>query len=79
MTEIDRRDDMKPQENLHDNFADPLNRTYPIITESQIRVAWRYINNPDNTPQYDSNELEAIKARIIQAAQKENIDLDLEN
>jgi hypothetical protein len=81
MTETERSEDMKPHENppLDEKFADPINKTYPIITESQIRAAWRYINNTDNTSQYDNNELEVIKQRIIQAAQKYNIDLDSEN
>ena len=60
-------------------FADALNKTFPIATEADIHSSWRYINNPDNTAHYNSDDIEAIKARIQQAAQQHRIDLSLVN
>jgi len=80
MQEIDRRLSGKPEgdQYVEGQFADPINKTYPIASESHIRSAWRYINNSNNTTQYDNEELETIKARIRYAANQNNIDLDAE-
>ena len=83
MEEIDRYEPINPQEDgdlLNEGlFANPINKTFPIATESDIRSSWRYINNPDNTAQYDSHEIEMMKDRIKQAAMQHRIDLNLEN
>src|SRR5680860_273569 len=48
MTRIDRRDDVNPKEGLQEHgdvqFADPVNRKYPIDSEEHVRAAWSYIN-----------------------------------
>ncbi len=79
MTKIDRRDDVKPQEGKRKygdvEFADPVNKKYPIDTEEHIRAAWSYINHKDNAAKYDKDEVKTIKNRIKRAAKKHGIEI----
>ncbi len=79
MTKIDRRDDVKPQEGKRKygdvEFADPVNKKYPIDTEEHIRAAWSYINHKDNAAKYDRDEVKTIKNRINRAAKKHGIEI----
>lgn len=79
-SKIDRRDDVNPEQGTRDygsvEFADPVNKKYPIDTEKHIRAAWSYINHKDNAAKYDKDEVETIKKRIIQAAKKQDIAID---
>ncbi len=79
MTKIDRRDDVKPQEGKRKygdvEFADPVNKKYPIDTEEHIRAAWSYINHKDNAAKYDRDEVKTIKNRIKRAAKKHGIEI----
>ena len=78
-TKIDRRDDVNPEEGERKygdvSFADTTNNKYPIDTPEHIRAAWSYIHHKDNASEYDSDELELIKNRIRQAAEKHNIEI----
>lgn len=79
MTKIDRRDDVKPQQGKRKygdvEFADPVNKKYPIDTEEHIRAAWSYINHKDNAAKYDKDEVKTIKNRIKRAAKKHGIEI----
>lgn len=80
MAKIERRDDVNPERGEHEygdvEFADPVNNKYPIDTDTHIRAAWSYINHKDNAAEYDKDEVETIKNRIIKAAKKHGIDID---
>lgn len=79
-SKIDRRDDVNPEQGKREygsvEFADPVNKKYPIDTEKHIRAAWSYINHKDNAAKYDKDEVETIKKRIIQAAKQHDIAID---
>lgn len=79
MTKIDRRDDVKPAEGKRKygdvEFADPVNKKYPIDTDEHIRAAWSYINHKDNAAKYDSDEVKSIKNRIKRAAKQHDIEI----
>jgi len=80
MPAIDRREDVSPKEGLHEygdvEFADPVNKKYPIDTDKHIRAAWSYINHEDNAAKYDQDEVKQIKDRIKRAARKHDIEID---
>jgi len=80
MPAIDRREDVSPKEGLHEygdvEFADPVNKKYPIDTDKHIRAAWSYINHEDNAAKYDKDEVKQIKDRIKRAARKHDIEID---
>ena len=80
MTKIDRRDDVSPKEGEREygdvEFADPVNKKYPIDTDAHVRAAWSYINHKDNAAKYDGDEVELIKKRIMKAAKKRDIEID---
>lgn len=80
MTTIKRRDDVNPEQGVRDygdvEFADPVNKKYPIDTEKHIRAAWSYINHKDNAAEYDKDEAEQIRNRIKRAARKHDIEID---
>lgn len=48
-------------------FADEKNKKYPIDTDAHIRAAWNYINKEKNSSKYSSEEVKAIKAKIVSA------------
>ena len=77
---IDEREDVNPESGEHKygnvEFADPTNNKYPIDTPEHIRAAWNYINHKDNAAKYDQDEVELIKKRIKNAAQKHDIKID---
>jgi phage head maturation protease len=56
-------------------FADPKNKKYPIGSAKEIRAAWSYIHMPKNQEGYTSEEVEAIKDKIVEAW-KAKIDKD---
>jgi hypothetical protein len=76
---IDKRDDVNPEEGEHKygdvQFADPVNKKYPIDSESHVRAAWSYINHPDNAAKYDKDDVQTIKNRIKRAAKKFDIEI----
>lgn len=79
-SKIDRRDDVNPERGKREygsvEFADPVNKKYPIDTEKHIRAAWSYINHKDDAAKYDKDEVETIKKRIMQAAKTHDIQID---
>ena len=78
-TRIDRRDDVNPSAGEHKyddvTFADPTNNKYPIDSPVHVRAAWSYINHAVNASKYDLDEVETIKGRIKQAAQKHGVEI----
>jgi hypothetical protein len=78
-TKIDRRDDVNPEEGLHEygdvEFADSTNHKYPIDSPEHVRTAWSYINQKDNAAKYDADEVTSIKNRIKQAAKKHGVEI----
>jgi hypothetical protein len=79
-TRIDRREDVSPKEGQHKygdvEFADPVNKKYPIDTAEHVRAAWSYINHQDNAAKYDRDEVKTIKERIKRAAKKQGVEID---
>ncbi|HMA33031.1 MAG TPA: DUF6582 domain-containing protein [Chloroflexia bacterium] len=57
-------------------FADPVNKKYPIDTEEHVRAAWSYINHQDNAAKYDAHDVAQIKDRIRRAAKKHGVAID---
>jgi hypothetical protein len=68
---VEKRDDVYPERGLHEygnvDFADPVNKKYPIDNEEHIRAAWSYIHMPRNYEKYSQNDIKTIENRIIQA------------
>lgn len=60
-------------------YADPENGKYPIDTAEHVRAAWDYINRRRNADEYSADELSKIKDRIIRAADKFGVHLDVGN
>src|SRR5262245_19927569 len=79
---IDRRDDVRPEEGEHKygdvEFADPVNKKYPIDSAEHVRAAWSYINHKDNAAKYDRDEVGLIKQRIKRAARKYGVEIEQE-
>ncbi len=79
-TKIDRRDDVSPKEGEREygdvEFADPVNKKYPIDTEQHVRAAWSYINHKENAAKYDADEVKQIKERIKRAAKKHGVEIE---
>jgi hypothetical protein len=77
---IDRRDDVRPQEGERKygdvEFADPVNKKYPIDSAEHVRAAWSYINHKDNAAKYDRDEVALIKQRIRRAARKHSVEIE---
>ena len=78
-TRIDRREDVSPKEGRHKygdvEFADPVNKKYPIDTAEHVRAAWSYINHHDNAAKYERDEVKTIKDRIKRAAKKQGVEI----
>jgi len=55
------------------DFADPVNKIYPMDTEEHIRAALRYINHKDTIEKYTADQVATIKERIKKAARKHEI------
>jgi len=79
-TRIDRRDDVSPREGEHTygdvEFADPVNKKYPVDSAEHVRAAWSYIHHKDNAAKYDADEVRQIKSRIKRAAKKHDVEIE---
>ncbi len=77
---IDRRVDVNPDRGEKEygdvEFADPVNKKYPIDTKEHVRSAWSYINHKDNAAKYDADEVKLIKDRIRRAAKKHGVEIE---
>ena len=49
-------------------YADPVNKKYPIDTPEHVRAAWSYIHHEDNKHKYNSEDARKIEGRIKRAA-----------
>ncbi|HSK72792.1 MAG TPA: DUF6582 domain-containing protein [Pyrinomonadaceae bacterium] len=76
---IERREDVNPERGEKEygdvKFADPTNKKYPIDTPEHVRAAWSYINHEDNAAKYDKDEVNLIKKRIKEAAEKHGVEI----
>ena len=79
---IERREDVKPEEGKRKygdvEFADSVNKKYPIDTAEHVRAAWSYINHKDNAAKYDKDEVKKIKDRIKRAAKEKGVEISEE-
>jgi hypothetical protein len=77
--QIKRRADVNPERGEHEyghvEFADPVNKKYPIDTAEHVRAAWSYINHKDNAAKYHAKEVETIKSRIKHAAKSHGVEI----
>ena len=76
---IHRRRDADPREGLRKygavEFADSVNKKYPINTPGRIKAAWAYIHQPTNYSKYTPAERRTIKSRIRKAARAHRVAL----
>jgi len=76
---IERRGDVNPEEGERKygnvEFADPVNKKYPVDTPEHVRAAWSYINHKDNAAKYAADEVKKIKKRIRRAAKKHGVEI----
>ena len=76
---IHRREDVNPERGEHEygdvEFADPVNKKYPVDTPEHVRAAWSYIHHADNAAKYEKAEVETIKRRIRKAAEKHGVEI----
>src|SRR3981081_1911583 len=76
---IHRREDVKPERGEHEygdvEFADPVNKKYPVDTPEHVRAAWSYIHHKDNAGKYQKDEVETIKRRIQSAAKELGVEV----
>ncbi len=74
---IHHREDVKPERGEHEygdvEFADPVNKKYPVDTPEHVRAAWSYIHHKDNAAKYQPDEVESIKNHIRRAAKHNNV------
>lgn len=82
MSIIKRRSDTDPNDGLRRYgdvpFADPVNSLYPIDTPERVRSAWARIHTIKNAAFYTPNELDFVKSRIIEAAERFGVNLSEE-
>lgn len=68
---MEHRDDVRKSRGLREygdvEFADNVNKKYPIDTPEHIRAAWNYIHIPRDYEKYSQRDVETIKNRIIKA------------
>ena len=74
-TKISKRKDINPKAGIKKygkdaDFADPVNKKYPLRNEKEIRAALSYINMPKNAAKYSPAEVKTIKARIARVWRK---------
>ena len=76
---IHRREDTNPERGEHEygdvEFADPVNKKYPVDTPEHVRAAWSYINHADNAAKYEKDEVDKIKGHIKRAAKKHGVEI----
>ncbi len=76
---IGKRKDVDPKEGERKygdvEFADPVNKKYPVDNAEHTRAAWSYINQKENAAKYESGEVSNIKDRIKRAAKKQGAEI----
>ena len=76
---IHRRKDADPAAGLKKygdtEFADAVNKKYPIDTPGRIKAAWAYIHQPSNAGKYTATEARTIRSRIRKAAKARKVEL----
>lgn len=68
---MEKRKDVYKNQGLHKygdvEYADNVNKKYPIDTPEHIRAAWRYFHMPRDYEKYSAKDRETIKNKIIKA------------
>ncbi|WP_165226913.1 DUF6582 domain-containing protein [Aquisphaera insulae] len=76
---IHHRADVNPERGEHEygdvEFADPVNKKYPIDTPGHVRAAWSYIHHEDNAAKYTADEVKQIESRIRKAAKRHGVEI----
>lgn len=76
---INKREDVDPidaeREYGEAEFADAVNKKYPIDTPERVQASWAYINREENAVKYNEDAVELIKQRIREAAREFDIEL----
>jgi hypothetical protein len=76
---IHKRKDVSPEEGEHKygdvEYADPVNKKYPVDTAEHVRAAWSYIHHEDNKDKYSSDDAGKIEDRIRRAAKKHGVEI----
>ncbi len=79
MSDIHRRKDVSPKEGEHKygdvQYADPVNKKYPVDTPEHVRAAWSYIHHKDNRAEYSAEDASKIEDRIKRAAKKHGVEI----
>lgn len=68
---MEKRKDINPNRGIHEygnvEFADDINKKYPLDNEEHIRAAWSYFHMPKNYSEYNKKDRDIIKNKIIRA------------
>ena len=71
---MEKRKDVKPEYGLKKygdvEFADDVNKKYPLDTEEHIRAAWSYFHMPRDFDKYSEKDRVTIRNKIIKAWKK---------
>lgn len=66
-----KRKEITPENGLHKygdvEFADNVNKKYPIDNEEHIRAAWNYFHMPRDYEKYSDEDRKIIRKKIIKA------------
>lgn len=68
---MEKRDDINPNTGINKygnvEFADNVNKKYPLDTKEHIRAAWSYFHMPRDYDKYSQNDRKTISDKIIKA------------
>ena len=71
---MEKRDDVYKNRGLHEygdvEFADNVNKKYPIDTPEHIRAAWNYFHMPRDYEKYSVEDRKIIINKIVEAWKK---------
>ncbi len=68
---MEKRKDINPDTGLKKygnvQFADDINKKYPLDTEEHIRAAWNYFHMPRDYKKYSETDRKIITNKIVKA------------
>jgi hypothetical protein len=83
MSDIHRRKDVNPKEGQpeygHVEYADPVNKKYPVDAPEHVRAASSCIHHKDNRGEYSSEDAGKNEDRIKRAAKKHGVEISEKN
>lgn len=81
-TTIHRRKDVSPREGEREygdlEFADPVNKKYPVDTLEHVRAAWSTIKHHGYEAKYEADDVRMIKGWIRRAAKRHGVEIEAE-